>query len=176
MRYHSYFDLGGGKKKTLQVKLIEKIFRSVFPDIYFSKQRGCSFFTFGVSPIQRGRFKTMSLDLIFGTSFSYNFCINRSDPQADQVLAKGDVVKIQLGAHIDGFAAISGETIVIGATAENPVTGRRADVLKAAWTAAEAAMRTVKVGNKNWAVTEIVGRTTTLWDCKPVEGSSICAL
>ena len=77
-----------------------------------------------------------------------------------------------MGAHIDGFAAISGETIVVGASAENPVTGRRADVLKAAWTAAEAAMRTVKVGNKNWAVTEIVGRTTTVWDCKPVEGSS----
>lgn len=108
-------------------------------------------------------------------AFSY-FYLYRSDPQADQVLAKGDVVKIQLGAHIDGFAAISGETIVVGASAENPVTGRRADVLKAAWTAAEAAMRTVKVGNKNWAVTEIVGRTTTVWDCKPVEGSSHCAL
>ena len=108
--------------------------------------------------------------LIFGTRIF--FCINRSDPQADQVLAKGDVVKIQLGAHIDGFAAISGETVVVGASAENPVTGRRADVLKAAYTAAEAAMRTVKVGNKNWAVTEIVNRTTAVWDCKPVEGRS----
>jgi methionine aminopeptidase len=107
-------------------------------------------------------------------AFSY-FYTYRSDPQADQVLAKGDV-KIQLGAHIDGFAAVSRETIVVGASAENPVTGRRADVLKAAWTAAEAAMRTVKVGNKNWAVTEIVGRTTTEWDCKPVEGSNHYAL
>ena len=94
----------------------------------------------------------------------------RSDPQATLALAKDDVVKIQLGAHIDGFAAISGETIVVGASAEHPVTGRRADVLKAAYTAAEAAMRTVKVGNKNWAVTEIVGRTAATWDCKPVEG------
>ena len=105
-------------------------------------------------------------------AFSY-FYIYRSDPQASQVLEKGDVVKIQLGSHIDGFAAISGETIVVGASAENLVTGRRADVLKAAWTAAELAMRTVKVGNKNWAVTEIVGRATSVWDCKPVEGSSI---
>lgn len=76
-----------------------------------------------------------------------------------------------MGAHIDGYAAIAGETIVVGASADDPVTGRRADVLKAAWTAAEAAMRTLKVGNKNWAVTEIVARTSSLWDCKPVEGT-----
>jgi curved DNA binding protein len=97
-----------------------------------------------------------------------------SDPQAAQVLAKDDVVKLQLGAHIDGFAAISAETIIVGASVENPVTGRRADVLKAAWHAAEAAMRTVKVGNRNWAVTEIVGRTSAAWDCKPVEGMLSC--
>jgi methionine aminopeptidase len=109
-----------------------------------------------------------SLDHVLKRSFWTH--VHRSDPQASQVLAKGDVVKIQLGAHIDGFASISGETIVVGASAENPVTGRRADVLKAAWTAAEAAMRTLKVGNKNWAVTEIVGRTSSVWDCKPVEG------
>lgn len=81
------------------------------------------------------------------------------------------MVKLQLGAQIDGFAAISAETIVVGATAEEPVTGRRADVLKAAWHAAEIAMRTVKVGNKNWAVTEVVGRVASAWGCKPVEGA-----
>jgi methionine aminopeptidase len=95
---------------------------------------------------------------------------NRSDPQSSQALVKDDVVKLHIGAHIDGFAAVSAETLVVGASAENPVTGRRADVIKAAWTAAEIAMRTVKVGNKNWAVTEAVGRVTSSWDCKPVEG------
>lgn len=100
--------------------------------------------------------------------------VYRSDPQASQVLAKDDVVKVQLGVQIDGFAAISGETIVIGASKENPVTGRRADVIKAAWHAAEIAMRTVKVGNRNWGVTEIVGRVANAWDCKPVEGASVC--
>jgi len=115
----------------------------------------------------------------FPTCISVNNTVSHfsppeSDPQASQVLAKGDVVKIQLGAHIDGYAAISGETIVIGASIENPITGRRADVLKAAWTATEAAMRTIKVGNKNWTVTEIVGRTSSTWDCKPVEGMLSC--
>ena len=46
----------------------------------------------------------------------------------------------------------------------------KADALKAAWHAAEIAMRLVKVGNKNWAVTEAVNKVTAAWDCKAVEG------
>ncbi|KAJ7593261.1 peptidase M24, structural domain-containing protein [Mycena floridula] len=121
----------------------------------------------------------VSKGLAFPTCVSVNNAVAyisplESDPQSNQVLAKDDVVKLHLGAHIDGFAAISAETIVVGASAENPVTGRRADVIKAAWHAAEVAMRTVKAGNKNWAVTEVVGRTTSAWDCKPVEGMLSC--
>ncbi|KAK7033192.1 proliferation-associated protein 1 [Favolaschia claudopus] len=117
--------------------------------------------------------------LAFPTSVSVNntvahFSPLASDPQSSQVLAKDDMVKLHIGAHIDGFAAISAETIVVGATPENPVTGRRADVLKAAWHAAEIAMRTVKVGNKNWAVTDVVGKVASAWNCKPVEGMLSC--
>ena len=81
------------------------------------------------------------------------------------------MVKIHLGAHIDGFASISAETMVVGATAAEPVTGKRADVIKAAWHAAEIAMRQIKVGNKNWAVTEAVQKVSANWGCKPVEGT-----
>ena len=98
---------------------------------------------------------------------------HRSDPLSEQKLAKGDVVKLHLGAHIDGFAAISAETIVVGATPDSPVTGRRADALRAAWTAAEVAMRLVRVGNKNWQVTEAVSKVAAAWDCKPVEGAFV---
>jgi len=97
---------------------------------------------------------------------------NSSDPLSSQTLAKDDVVKIHIGAHIDGFAAVTAETIVVSATPENPVTGRRADVLKAAHTAAEVAMRLVKVGNKNWAITDAVNKVAAAWGCKPVEGGS----
>jgi hypothetical protein len=65
---------------------------------------------------------------------------------------------------------VSAETLVVGASTESPVTGRKADALRAAWTAAEVAMRTIKAGAKNWAVTDAVGRTAAAWDCKPVEG------
>ncbi|KAF9787508.1 proliferation-associated protein 1 [Thelephora terrestris] len=117
--------------------------------------------------------------LAFPTSISANNCVAHfsplaSDPLSSQTLAKDDVVKIHLGAHIDGFAAVTAETIVVGASPENPVTGRRADVLKAAHTAAEVAMRLVKVGNKNWAVTEAVNKVAATWGCKPVEGMLSC--
>lgn len=99
-----------------------------------------------------------------------------SDPSSSQTLAKGDVVKVHVGAHIDGFAAVSAETLVVGASAEEPVTGRKADVLKAAWTAAEVAQRLLKVGNKNWAVTDAVAKIAAAWDCKPVEGTQMNVL
>jgi methionine aminopeptidase len=99
--------------------------------------------------------------------------ISRSDSLSSLVLAKDDVVKIHLGAHIDGFAAVSAETIVVGATAENPVTGRRADALQAAWHAAEVSMRLIKAGGKNWAITDAVAKTAAAFDCKAVEGASM---
>lgn len=117
--------------------------------------------------------------LAFPTSVSVNNCVAHfsplaSDPLSAQTLAKGDVVKLHLGAHIDGFAAVSAETLVVGATPENPVTGRQADVIQAAWHAAEAAMRLVKVGGKNWDVTNAVAKITSTWECKPVEGMFNC--
>lgn len=121
----------------------------------------------------------VSKGLAFPTSVSVNNCVAHfsplaSDPLSSQALAKGDVVKLHIGAHIDGFAAISAETLVVGASESDPVTGPRADALKAAWYAAEVAMRLIKVGNKNWAVTEAVGKVTAAWDCKPVEGMLSC--
>jgi curved DNA binding protein len=121
----------------------------------------------------------VSKGIAFPTCISVNNAVAHfsplaSDPLASQALAKDDVVKVHIGAHIDGFAAVSAETIVIGASEANPVTGRRADVLKAAWHAAEIAMRVMKVGNKNWAVTDAVAKAAAAWDCKPVEGMLSC--
>jgi hypothetical protein len=50
-----------------------------------------------------------------------------------------------MGCHIDGFIAVVAHTHVI---ANGPVTGRAADVLAAANTAAEVAMRLVRPGKK----------------------------
>ena len=85
-------------------------------------------------------------------------------------------MKIHLGAHIDGFASVAAETLVVGATPEDPVTGHQADVIKAAYHAAEIAMRLVKAGNKNWTVTDVVNKVAAQWDCKAVEGMGFSLL
>lgn len=67
--------------------------------------------------------------------------------EVDILLKKGDVVKIDLGAHIDGFVAVSAFTTVVGATKENPATGRAADAVLAAYNASQIALRLLKPGN-----------------------------
>ncbi|RDX57260.1 proliferation-associated protein 1 [Lentinus brumalis] len=121
----------------------------------------------------------VSKGIAFPTCVSVNntvahFSPLESDPSSSQTLSKGDVVKLHLGAHIDGFAAVSAETLVVGASADEPVTGPKADVIQAAWHAAEVVQRLVKVGNKNWQVTDAVNKVAAAFGCKPVEGMLSC--
>lgn len=50
-----------------------------------------------------------------------------------------------MGCHIDGFIAVVAHTHVL---AQGPVTGRAADVIAAANTAAEVALRLMRPGKK----------------------------
>jgi methionine aminopeptidase len=88
-------------------------------------------------------------------------------------LKAGDVLKISLGAHIDGFGGILADTIVVPEKegAEEEITGRKADVLIAAWLASEVATRLVKPGNKNFDVTDAVAKVAQAFGCKPLEGT-----
>lgn len=61
-------------------------------------------------------------------------------------LSNSFILKSQLGAQFDGYCSTVATTIVVGAKA--PVTGAKADVIKAAETALEAAIRLIRPGNK----------------------------
>merc|ERR1712028_151383 len=50
------------------------------------------------------------------------------------------------------------------------IEDKRADVMMAAWNAAEAALRLVQVGNTNTQVTEAFGKIADEFKCKPVQG------
>lgn len=115
----------------------------------------------------------MKKGVAFPTCLSVNNCIchfspSRNDP--DYVLKENDVVKIDLGAHIDGFIAVAAHTIVVGATAENKCKGKAADVVLAAYHASQAALRLLKDGSGNYAVTEAVQKIASDFKCKPIEG------
>lgn len=55
------------------------------------------------------------------------------------------VIYSDLGAHIDGFIAVAAHTIVVGA--DQKISGRQADVILAAYWAAQAALRLLKAGS-----------------------------
>ncbi|KAJ2388222.1 hypothetical protein GGI23_006103 [Coemansia sp. RSA 2559] len=118
--------------------------------------------------------KTLSKGSAYPTSVSVNhvvchFAPGENDANADQELKNGDIVRIQLGAHIDGFAAVAGDTIVVGASETSPVTGKNADAIAAAHYAAEVVQRLLKPGNRNMAVTDKVQQVASAFGCKPVE-------
>lgn len=118
--------------------------------------------------------KDMLKGVAFPTCISVNSCVCHYSPLESEkevdVLADGDMVKIDLGCHIDGFIASAAHTLVVGATKDNPVTGRKADALKAAYTTAEAAIRLVKAGNKTTQVTDAFDAVAKDFKCSPVEG------
>ena len=51
-----------------------------------------------------------------------------------------------MGAHIDGFIAVAAHTVVVGATSDKKITGRKADVVLAAYNSVQAALRLLKAG------------------------------
>jgi len=117
--------------------------------------------------------KDLKKGVAFPTCLSVNNCVchfspTKNDP--DCILKTGDVVKIDLGAHIDGFIAVAAHTIVVGASPDKKVTGRQADVTLAAYWAVQAALRLLKAGNTNYSITEAVQQISDSFKCKPIEG------
>nr|XP_054756169.1 proliferation-associated protein 2G4-like [Lytechinus pictus] len=117
--------------------------------------------------------KEMKKGIAFPTCISVNNCVCHFSPirsESKAELKEGDVVKIDLGAHVDGFIAVVAHTMIVGATSDNKVKGRKADLLRAAHTMAEAALRKVKPDTQNNEVTEVIQKAAEAFDCKPVSG------
>lgn len=114
----------------------------------------------------------------FPTCVSVNECVCHNSPLVGetphQTLSDGDMVKIDLGCHIDGYIAVAAHTIIVGgagASAEAPIEGRQADVIKAAYQAAEVAQKMIKAGNTNTQVTEAIARVAASYECEPMAGT-----
>ncbi|KAL9247032.1 hypothetical protein vseg_020503 [Gypsophila vaccaria] len=129
-------------------------------DAYIQEQTG-NMYKNAKKKIERG--------VAFPTCISVNnvVCHYSPLPNDESVLEEGDVVKVDMGCHIDGFIATVAHTHVIQ---EGPVTGRKADVIAATNTAAEVALRLVRPGKKNKDVTDAIQKVAAAYDCKIVEG------
>ncbi|CAD6228681.1 GSCOCG00006496001-RA-CDS [Cotesia congregata] len=117
--------------------------------------------------------KELKKGIAFPTCISVNNCICHFSPIAsepDLILKDDDMVKVDLGAHVDGFIAVVAHTIVIGSSPEKKVTGRKADVALAAHYASQAALRLLKPDTETYAITGTVEKICEAYKCKPIEG------
>eukprot|EP00930_Biecheleria_cincta_P066175 TRINITY_DN521_c0_g3_i1.p1 TRINITY_DN521_c0_g3~~TRINITY_DN521_c0_g3_i1.p1 ORF type:complete len:386 (+),score=117.12 TRINITY_DN521_c0_g3_i1:53-1210(+) len=113
--------------------------------------------------------KKVEKGVAFPTCVSVNELLGHYSPLKGESrqLKAGDVAKIDLACHLDGFIAAAAHTVVVGG---DKVEDKRADVIMAAWTAAEAALRLVQVGNTNAQVTETFAKVAEEFKVKPVQG------
>jgi len=109
----------------------------------------------------------------FPTSVSVNNIAGHFSPLSDDksVIVEGDLVKIDLAVHIDGYIAAAAHTIIaMKQPPSEPITGRKADAICAAHFAAEAALRLLRPGHKNTEVTEAIAAVAASFNVTPVEG------
>lgn len=91
----------------------------------------------------------------------------RSDPPV--TLKNGQLVKIDLGVHIDGYIATAAHTVVVGATKDNKVSGKNADLIKATYDAMEIAVRSLRKGKTNIEITSAIDKTAEEYSVTPIE-------
>ncbi len=87
-----------------------------------------------------------------------------------QELKEGDVAKIDLGCHIDGFAAVAAHTVVVSKDPKSKVTGKAATVVMAAHDAMKAAARTIQGMATNNSVTKVISQVCEQYEMNPLEG------
>jgi len=102
---------------------------------------------------------------------SVNNIVGHFSPLPDNkaTFASGDLVKIDLGVHIDGFISLGAHTIVVGSE-KAPVEGKKAEVVLAAYNAIQAALRLLRPGNKNNDVTDLIAKICSTYGVNAVEG------
>lgn len=87
-------------------------------------------------------------------------------PDDSRILAMEDLVKIEFGAHMDGYPANVGHTLVVGGKAKD----EKATVMLAAYDAFVAATKTIKKGSCNQDVTAVIAQVCEEYEVKPMQG------
>mmetsp|Transcript_27540 Transcript_27540/g.38916 ORF Transcript_27540/g.38916 Transcript_27540/m.38916 type:complete len:377 (-) Transcript_27540:239-1369(-) len=118
--------------------------------------------------------KKVEKGIAFPTSISVNNIVGHFSPSAadKSTLKAGDIAKIDLGVQIDGYVSTAAHTVVIGedGLSTKEITGKVADVAHAAYTAAELAIRMLKPGNNNAAITDMLAKVSAAFNCNVVQG------
>ncbi|KAF5828289.1 peptidase M24, structural domain-containing protein [Dunaliella salina] len=115
--------------------------------------------------------KKLEKGVAFPTCVSVNHVVGHYSPHIEDTttLNANDVVKIDIGVHIDGFTSVQAQTQVVQ-PAQEPVKGRAADAIQAARTAFDAALRLMRPGHKISEVAKHLNKIAEIYGCQLVEG------
>jgi len=126
--------------------------------------------------------------IAFPTCISVNHCVSHFSPLEDEdfALKDGDVVKIDMGAHIAGCIAVVGHTMVVGGGpaggaadgeskaaeggAGEKASASFADVASAAFNAAKLCQVLMVPGNTNTQLTEMIAQVAEAYGVSACQG------
>ncbi|KAI8074758.1 peptidase M24, structural domain-containing protein [Gongronella butleri] len=120
------------------------------------------------------QFKNTDRGIAMPTCVTVNQYVQYMSPLADendQHLKEGDVVKIELGVHIDGYISTAAHTVAVLSQPQQPLMGPGADVICATHYAHEAVLQMLKPGVKASQLTTLVTEIAAYFRCKPVENT-----
>ncbi|KAG1151764.1 hypothetical protein G6F37_001403 [Rhizopus arrhizus] len=160
-------------------QLSADIVNGVLPLVLQKVQVGvsvCDLCQYGDDLINRhteNMYKSTERGVAVPTCVSLNNQVQYFSPLAenDVYLKVGDVVKVELGVHVDGYIATAAHTVIVVENQQEPVTGKAADVICATYFAYEAASRMLRPGVKASEITRVITEIAAYFRCQPVEGT-----
>ncbi|KAJ2701489.1 hypothetical protein FB645_004635 [Coemansia sp. IMI 203386] len=107
----------------------------------------------------------------FPTTVSVNKIVQNFSPGAseDYVLREGDVAKIEVSVHIDGYISSAAHTTVATNSPSVTISDRRADAISAAYYASEVATRMIRPGQTPRNVVKAIGLVASGFNCTVAE-------
>ena len=123
------------------------------------------------------RDKKLEKGIAFPTCVSVNQTVGHFSPlstSSSTPLKAGDVVKLDIAVHVDGYIAPLSHTLLIPPPTPNPTPTpshpRIPDLFAALSTAHDAVLRCLRPGNKNTQVTEILAKVAREYKVQLVQG------
>lgn len=117
-----------------------------------------------------GKAKAIRKGLSVPTNISVNSVLCHHCPfdSAEAItLKEGDIVKIHLGCHLDGFATQAARTVVVG---NQMIPQDVARCIQASVVALNAMIRLLRPGEQNGPVTDVIGMVGQCYGVQPCEG------
>eukprot|EP00768_Dysnectes_brevis_P006793 gnl/Dysnectes_brevis/549_a606_5253.p1 GENE.gnl/Dysnectes_brevis/549_a606_5253~~gnl/Dysnectes_brevis/549_a606_5253.p1 ORF type:complete len:358 (+),score=108.26 gnl/Dysnectes_brevis/549_a606_5253:45-1118(+) len=121
--------------------------------------------------------KKMAKGIALPTCISFDKIIGHyspSDSTLDHSLKAGEILRIDMGAHIDGFPAQLATTIVVPAKGvrldRTKIKGKLADCMAACHVACETVSKALRPGVRSRTIVSLIEDVARHFDVKPIQG------